>query len=199
MSKVTLKTLEEKLNSIELEANREMNDIRGKLEVIDETIRTTTQALNKAREDGDEEAFLKASSEQKSANEIARMYQDKMKKIASRRLITKEEYLELKRSIIQCLDEVVAEGYQKMLPLMAELKALKEQLCSDLNNGNMMLNKVQRELYKEPEVREEVLPDGRIGRNVSVTDKYYSNGPVDEINSMLINHDRIIEKVKGDK
>ena len=198
MSKVTLKTLEEKLNSIELEASREMNDIRGKLEVIEETSRTTTQALNKAREDGDEEAFLKASSEQKSANEIARMYQDKMKKIASRRLITKEEYLELKRSIIQCLDEVVAEGYQKMLPLMTELKALKEELYSDLNKGNMMLNKVQRELYKEPEVREEVLPDGRIGRAVGTTDKYYSNGPVDEINRMLINHDNIIKRAKGE-
>lgn len=198
MSKVTLKTLEEKLNSIELEANGEMNDIRGKLEVVEETIRTATQAINKAREDGDEEAFLKASSEQKSANEIARMYQDKMKKIASRRLITKEEYLELKRSVTHCLDEVVAEGYQKMLPLMAELKALKEQLYSDLNKGNMMLNKVQRELYKEPEVREEVLPDGRIGRTVGITDTYRSFGPAEEISRMLINHDRIIARVKGD-
>ncbi|MFH5834521.1 hypothetical protein ACHAL6_00415 [Proteiniclasticum sp. C24MP] len=194
----TLKALDQKLNELQAIKDKELSTLQAKLDVTEETIRTTTEAINKARADADEETFMKASKERESAQEIARMYQDKMKKVEAKPLVNESEYLELKKEIIDSLDNVVRESYKKLLPVIAEIENLKDNLYSDLNNGNEMLHRLQRDIFREPKVKTYPTPEGMTGTMVRADDTYRNTGSMGILNLILEKKDAILKESKGE-
>ena len=198
MEKNKLRSIEEKLNTISEGVAQEINELQVKMAMAMETERASAGASKQAQEEEDSEAYVKALAEQRAAGETAKMYKSKIDMVATKPLITKEEYQELKQEIIDSLDEVVAQSYKKLIPILTQLETLRNDLAENLNGGNEMLHRVQRDFLKEPKARKYITESGTEGIHIGPDDNYRSEGPMD-ILTYILKHSEITNlRAKGE-
>ena len=176
--------LEEKLNAIELDTMNELMDLREKLVNNEESKLKVDDEVNTAKENADGLAYSKGLNEQRAYDEIIRMLINKIEKIENTPLLTKPEYLDLKNEIIKTLDDSNAKAKSDLMPLMEKVEVLKDNLQNDINKGNELLERLHRQIYKEPMIVNG-LENGRAVTKATTTDEYKNRETIYEMSNAL--------------
>lgn len=167
-----LAAIEAQLEEIRSEAQREIEEMRQRIRTAEDNALQSAEALLHARESGDPEMYARAAADNRTAKDIAEMYAKKIEQTETKSLISEKEYKGIKEDILKEIQAHSAKTKTKAKELILQLEELRDDLGQEAQKSNGLLHQLQREIYREPKIKEEG------GFKMATMDDTYNNDKV---------------------
>ena len=148
--------------------NKKINDIKKKIEGIlakQDTIRKEyeskisaaekmitegTAEMNAAYDRADAKGYHAAQDTIREAKDSIQMYEEYIKKMDTEHLVTQEEYIDMRDTIIAELKKSVDASRVECVRLIDKMKESTDDLADLVNYGNGILLNLQVNVYRDP-------------------------------------------------
>lgn len=108
------------------------------------------EAADKAYKKAKVEDYHKAQEEARVNHDAIQMYSAKLEELNKEPVITKEKFKELREEIAEYLAGIVAEDKESLRDLVKEMVDIRESEGEILEEGNNLIEHLQRDLLKDP-------------------------------------------------
>lgn len=167
-----LDAIQTQLEDILTKAKNEIDDMEQSIRSANENEAQAAETLLQAREAGDPAAYAKSAADNRTAKDVAEMYSGKIEAIKTKPLITEKEYKGIKEDILKEIQAHSAKTKTKAKELILQLEELRDDLGQEAQKSNGLLHQLQREIYREPKIKEEG------GFKMATMDDTYNNDKV---------------------
>lgn len=141
--KAEVKKLEEKHNKL-------VNEYTEKLEAAKKREAAALEAAEKAYKNAKAEDYAKAQEEARVNHDVMQMYAAKLEDLKKDPIITQEKFNELRADIAEYLGGIVQEDKDSLRDLVKEMIEIKDNEEKDIDEGNALIEHLQRNLLKDP-------------------------------------------------
>ena len=187
--KAEVKAIEDKHNKI-------IADYTEKLKAAREREAAALEAAEKAYKKAKVEDYHKAQEEGRINHDAAQMYSAKLEDLKREPAMTKELFEELRADIAEYLGGIVAEDKESLRDLVREMVDIRDSELEVLEEGNALIEHMQRDLLKDP--------CGRIAANGAfVADdkmvKRFKDYSIAEFLKFVTNHPLVEDLIEHEK
>lgn len=141
--KAEVKKIEEKHNKV-------VNDFTQKYEAAKERRAAALEAAEKAYKNAKIEDYHKAQEEARINADAIELYGAKLEELKKEPVITKEQFKELQGDIVVHLGKIVEKDKEHLRNLVTEMIEIKEKEESEINEGNALIEHLQKDLLLDP-------------------------------------------------
>lgn len=141
--KAEVKKLEEKHNKL-------VNEYTDKFEGAKKREAAALEAAEKAYKNAKAEDYAKAQEEARVNHDVMQMYAAKLEDLKKDPIITQEKFNELRADIAEYLGGIVQEDKDSLRDLVKEMIEIKDNEEKDIDEGNALIEHLQRNLLKDP-------------------------------------------------
>lgn len=145
-----LEEVKAEVKAIEEKHNKVVADYEEKLKAAKEREAAALEDAEKAYKKAKVEDYHKAQEEARVNHDAIQMYAAKLEDLKREPVITKEKFKELREEIAEYLGGIVAEDKESLRDLVKEMIEIKESEGEILEEGNGLIEHLQKDLLKDP-------------------------------------------------
>ena len=147
---MTYEEVQKKVKDLEAERYKKIKEYEEKYETADKAEKEALDTAEKAFGEEKVEAYHKAQEKAQLNRDAMKIYEAKLKTLKTEPIISKEEFNELFEAICEHLSAIVEEDKARVRELAAELFEINGRESKELDEGNMLIEHIQRDLLKDP-------------------------------------------------
>lgn len=138
------------VEEIEAKRNKIIEEYTEKLENAKKRKAEALEAAEKAYKNAQIKDYHKAQDEGRVNSDAIQMYVSKLEELKKEPLISKAKFNELREDIAGYLGEIVGEDKESLRSLVSEMIVIKNREWAVLEEGNNLIEHIQRDLLKDP-------------------------------------------------
>ena len=141
--------IEEELNAIVVDGKKAAEAYQQEVDAAVANKEEATQAAIKAKQNGDADAYIKASQEMRNAQDMEQFYLDKLDEIKDDPYITEVDSSKIKSRITSELDSLNRKKKAQAGELLKQLIEIREEAIPVMDKGDSVLRKLNREVLRD--------------------------------------------------
>lgn len=141
--------IEEELNAIVVDGKKAAEAYQQEVDAAVANKEEATQAAIKAKQNGDADAYIKASQEMRNAQDMEQFYLDKLDEIKDDPYITEVDSSKIKSRITSELDSLNRKKKAKAGELLKQLIEIREEAIPVMDKGDSVLRKLNHEVLRD--------------------------------------------------
>lgn len=142
--------VKEEVKKLEEKHNKLVNEYTDKFEGAKKREAAALEAAEKAYKNAKAEDYAKAQEEARVNHDVMQMYAAKLEDLKKDPIITQEKFNELRADIAEYLGGIVQEDKDSLRDLVKEMIEIKDNEEKDIDEGNALIEHLQRNLLKDP-------------------------------------------------
>ena len=141
--------MEKRIESILKNREEELTALRNSVTADRQKAEDAGKALEAATAANDIDAYRKAKAEKEMAADLAALHEARTRMLEEKELVTEEEYISVRDSVLDEVSALVAANNAKAARLLAELESIAANDQTIIDRANNALLRWQKDIYHD--------------------------------------------------